>query len=194
MEETIATSSGSPHTPIPTATGGSVVPPPPPSSIRTTTIQMPTTSGSGSIPLMTSTTVPFIQNVYDTPFSYGMPCFDSNSVLTYSTLQTISLGARSSNSPLQGAVMGTNALFDAIPYSGGHIPPSSPLLEGTFQQSIEPNTNYSLFSRGNHGPSSYTTLVGSMPFSLFNAFGKNTFSSSDFSIGGNPTSGQQNPT
>jgi hypothetical protein len=43
------------------------------------------------------------------------------------------------------------------------------------------------------GLKSYMTLVGSMPFSLFGAFGNNTFSSSSFSSGGNPIFGQPNP-
>jgi hypothetical protein len=36
-------------------------------------------------------------------------------------------------------------------------------------------------------------LVGSIPFSLFGAFGNNTFSSSSFSVGGNPIFGQPKP-
>jgi hypothetical protein len=90
--------------------------------------------------------------------------------------------------------MGTTAPFKSIPYGGGHIPPPSPSLGGMFQQPIGPNANYSLFSGGSHGPSSYMTLVGSMHFSLFDTFGNNTFSSSSFSTGGNPVFGQQNPT
>jgi hypothetical protein len=87
-----------------TTTGGGIVPPPPPPPVRTTTVPTPMTSGSGSIPLMVLTTVSFTQNVTGAPFSYGMPDFDSNSVLTYSTLQTMGLGAGSSNAPLQGSV------------------------------------------------------------------------------------------
>jgi hypothetical protein len=89
--------------------------------------------------------------------------------------------------------MGTTSPFNAIPYGGGHIPPPSPSLGGAFQQSIGLNTNSSLFSGGSHGPQSYMTLVGSMPFSLFGAFGNNAFSSSSFSVGGNPIFGQPNP-
>jgi hypothetical protein len=37
-------------------------------------------------------------------------------------------------------------------------------LGGVFQQLICPNDNYSLFSGGSLGPSSYTTSVGSMYF------------------------------
>jgi hypothetical protein len=193
MEENVATSSGSPRTPVTTTTGGGIVPPPPPSPVRTTVVPTPTTSGSGLIPLTASTTVSFTQNMTGAPFSYGMPDFDTNSVLTYSTLQTMGLGAGSSNAPLQGSAIGTTAPFNAIPYGGGHIPPPSPSLGGAFQQPIGPNANYSLFSGGSLGPSSYTTSVGSMSFSLFGAFGNNTFSSTAFPTGGNPSFGQQNP-
>jgi hypothetical protein len=176
MEENVATSSGSPRTPIMTATGGGIVPPPPPPPVRTTTVPTPTTSGSGSIPSTDFNHCSLHSEcMTGAPFSYGMPGFDSNSVLTYSTLQTMGLGAGSSNAPLQGSVMGTTAPFNAIPYGGGHIPPPSPSLGGMFQQSIGPNANYSFFSGGSLGPSSYMMLVGSMSFSLFGAFGNNIF-------------------
>jgi hypothetical protein len=55
------------------------------------------------------------------------------------------------------------------------------------------NANYNLFGAGSLGPSSYTTSVGSMSFSLFDAFGNNAFSSAVVSAGGNPGFGQQNP-
>jgi hypothetical protein len=123
-----------------------------------------------------------------------MSSFDSSSVITYSTLHNISLGARSSNDPLQVYGVGTTSPFNAIPYSGGHIPPPSPSLRGAFQLSIGPNTNYSWFSGGSHGPQSYMTLVGSIPFYLFVVFGNNAFSSPSLSTRGNPMFGQQNPT
>jgi hypothetical protein len=53
--------------------------------------------------------------------------------------------------------------------------------------------NYSLFEAGSLGPSSYTTMVGSMSFSLFDTFGNNVFLSVIISVGGNPIFGQQNP-
>jgi hypothetical protein len=115
-------------------------------------VQTPTTLGSGTIPSMTLTIVPSIQNVSGAPFSYGMSGFDSSSFLTYSTLQTIVLGAGISNAPLQGSVMGTTTPFNVIPYSGGHIPPPSPSLGGTLQQPIGPNAKSSLFSGVSHGP------------------------------------------
>jgi hypothetical protein len=74
---------------------------------------------------------------------------------------------------MQGYTRGTLVPFNAIPYGGGHIPPSSPSLGGAFQQPIGMNVNYRLFGEGILGPSSYTTLVGSMSFSLFNMFGNN---------------------
>jgi hypothetical protein len=162
MEENVATSSRIPRTTIMTTAGGGVVPPPPPSPIKTMAVLMPTTSGSGLIPLKTSTTVPFIQNVSGATFSYGIPGFDSNLVITYSTLKTMGMGKGSSNAPLQGSIVGTTASFNSIPYGGDHIPPLSPFLGGAFQQPIGPNANYSLFSGGRKGHSSYTTLVGSM--------------------------------
>lgn len=100
MEENPATSTRSPHTPILVVAGGGVVPHPPPSLVNTTIVQSPTTLGNGSIPSMTLTTVPSIQNASGAPFSYGMPSFESNSVITYSNLQVLGMGEGSSNAPL----------------------------------------------------------------------------------------------
>jgi hypothetical protein len=97
MEENVATSSGSPHTPISATTTGGILPPIPPSPVQTTVVLTPSTSGSGLIPSSAATTAPFTQSATGPPFSYGMPGFDSNSVLTYSTLHTMGLGERSSN-------------------------------------------------------------------------------------------------
>jgi hypothetical protein len=72
MEETSDTLFGSYDTPISDATEGGVVPPFPPLSVRTMVFQTPTTSGRGTIHLMTLTIVPSIHNAYDTPFSYGI--------------------------------------------------------------------------------------------------------------------------
>jgi hypothetical protein len=87
---------------------------------------------------------------------------------------------------------GTSALYNAFPYNGGHIHPSSPLLGGAPQQLISPNMNYNLFEAGIQGPHSYTTSLGSMSFSLFSAFGNNSFLSAVISAGGNPGFGPQN--
>jgi len=88
--------------------------------------------------------------------------------------------------------MSTNVPCNAIHYGGGHIPPPSPSLGGAFQQPIRPNSNYNLFGGGSLGTLSYTTPVGSMPFSLLGAFGNNDFSSVSFSTWGNPNFGQKN--
>jgi hypothetical protein len=177
MEENAATSSGSPHTPSTAATTGGVPPPNSPSQVQATMVSTASTSGSGLIPSMAAITAPFTQSATGPLFSYGMPNFDMNSVLTYSTLQTLGLGAGSSNAPLQGSMGGTSAPYNAFPYGGGHIPPSSPSLGGASQQPTWPNMNYNLFRVGSQGPSSSTTLVGSLSFSLFEMFGNNTFSS-----------------
>jgi hypothetical protein len=127
------------------------------------------------------------------PFLYGMPDFDKNFFLTYSTLQAMGLGEGSSNTPLQGSMGGTAATYNAIPYDRGHIPPSSPSLDDASQQPVGPNMNYNLFVVGSLGPYSYTTLVGSMSFSLFNAFDNISFSLAAISAKGNLGFGQKNP-
>jgi hypothetical protein len=53
--------------------------------------------------------------------------------------------------------------------------------------------NYNLFGEGSQGPSSSTTPMGSLSFSLFGMFGNNAFSSAAISTGGNPGFGSQNP-
>jgi hypothetical protein len=81
---------------------------------------------------------------------------------------------------------GTPAPFKSFPYRGGHIPPSSPSLGGTHQQSAGPPAHHSLLGAGSQGPPSHNMPVGSTPFSLFGVFGNNAFSSVTFSTGGNP--------
>jgi hypothetical protein len=51
---------------------------------------------------------------------------------------------------------------------------------------------YDLSGAGSQGPSSSTTLVGSLLFFLLGVFGNNAFSSVSISIGGNPGFGSQN--
>jgi hypothetical protein len=167
MEENVATSSGSPHTPSTTVTTGGIPPPNSPSQVQTTMVSTASTSGSGLIPSMVAITTPFTQSATGPPFSYGMPDFHTNSVLSYSTLQTMGLGAGSSNAPLQGSMGGTSAPYNAFPYDGGHIPPSSPSLGDASQQPVWPTMNYNLSGAGSQGPSSNTTQVGSLSFSLF---------------------------
>jgi hypothetical protein len=112
-------------------------------------------------------------------------------ILSYSTLQTLGLGVGSSNAPLQGPIGGTSTPFNAFPYGGGHIPPSSPLLGGAHQQSTGPNANHNSFGAGSQGIPSHNMLIGSTSFYLFSAFGNNTFSSAAFPIVGN--SGYRQP-
>jgi hypothetical protein len=122
---------------------------------------------------MTSTIVhtSTVQNTFVTPFSYGMSGFDISLTLTYSTLQTTGLGVGSSTTPLQGSLRGASALYNVVPYGGGHIPPPSPSLGGSFQQPYGLNASSILFSGGIQRPQSYMTLVGSMSFSLFALLG-----------------------
>jgi hypothetical protein len=102
------------------------------------------------------------------------------------------LGVGSSNAPVQGSNVSTSDSSNAIPYGGGHIPPLSPSLGNAFEQPIGSSANYNFFGAGRLGLSSYKTLVGSMSFSLFDAFGNKSFSSAAVSVGGNPSFGQQN--
>jgi hypothetical protein len=193
MEENVATSSESLHTPSTTATTGGILPPNPPSLVQTIVVSTTSTSGNGIIPSMVATTTPFKQSKTHPPFSYGMLNFDMNSVLTYSTLQTMGMGEGSSNAPFQGFMGGTSASYNSIPHGGSHIPPSFPSLDCSFQPLVEPNMNYGFFGVGNLGPSSYTTLMGSMSFSLFNMYGNNAFSPAIILAEGNPGFGQHNP-
>jgi hypothetical protein len=57
------------------------------------------TSGNDSILSMVVITNLFNQSVIGPPFSYGMPGFGMSIVLSSSTLQTLGLGAGSSNAP-----------------------------------------------------------------------------------------------
>jgi hypothetical protein len=151
------------------------------------------TLGNCLIPSMAVITAPFTHSETGPPFSYGIPGFNTNFVLSYSTLQTLGLGAGSSNTPLKGSMGGISTPYNAFPYGGGHIPPLSPLLSNAHQHSIEPNVNYSFLGAGSQGLHSYSMSIGSTSFSLFNAFGNNAFSSVVVSTGGNPGYGQQNP-
>jgi hypothetical protein len=148
---------------------------------------------SGPIPSLAATTTPFTQSATGPLFSYGMPSSGTSPVLSYSTLQTLGLGAGSSNTPLQGPMGGTSTPFNTFPYIGGHIPPLSPSLGGAHQHSVGPNTNHNSFGVGSQGPPSHNMPVGSTPFSLFDAFGNNTFSSAAFLTGGNLDYRQPNP-
>jgi hypothetical protein len=149
-----------------------------------------TTSHSGLIPSLAAATTPFTPSATGPPFSYGMPSLGTSPVLSYSTLQTLGVGAGSSSASLQGHMGSTPSPFNSFPYEGGHIPPSSPSLGGLHQQSIGQPTHNSLFGAGSHGPPSHSMLVGSTPFSLNEKFGNNNFSSTAFQTRGNPIFGQ----
>jgi hypothetical protein len=105
-----------------------------------------------------------------------MPGFGTSTVLSYSTLQTLGLGAGSSNA----------TPYNTFPYGGGHIPPLSPSLDGDHQHSTWPNTNYSLFGAGSQGLPSYNIPFGSTSFSLFDTFGNDAFLSATVSTEGQP--------
>jgi hypothetical protein len=152
-----------------------------------------TTSHSGPNSSMVAATTPFTPSATSPPFSYSMPSSGTSPALTYSTLQTLGLGAGSSNAPLQGHLGGTPVPFNAFPYAGGHIPPLSPSLGGPHQQSTRQPTHTSLFGAGSQGTPAHSMLVGSTPFSWNRTFGNNTFSSTAFPSGGNPIFGQSTP-
>jgi hypothetical protein len=137
-------------------------------------------------------TAPFTQSETGPPFSYEMPVFDTNYVLSYSTLQNLGLGAGSSNASLQGSMGVTLAHYNTFSYGGGHIPPSSPSFDSAHQHFAEPNINHSLFGVGSQALPSCSIPLVSTPFSLFDAFGNNAFLSAVISAGGNPGYGQKN--
>jgi hypothetical protein len=87
----------------------------------------------------------------------------------------------------------TSTSFNAFPYRGGHTPPSSPSLGGAHRHSTKPNTHHSSFGVGSQGLPSHRMPVDSTPFSLFDVFGNNTFSSAAFPTRGNIDYGQPNP-
>jgi hypothetical protein len=152
-----------------------------------------TTSHSGSKPSLAAATTPFTPSAIGPPFSYGMPSWGTSHVLSYSTIQTLGLGVGSSSAPLQGNMGGTPIPFNAFPYGGGHIPPLSPSLGGSHQQSTGQTTHNSLFGAGSQGPPLHSMPVGLTPFSWNVTFGNNTFSSDAFPTGGNPIFGQSTP-
>jgi hypothetical protein len=144
------------------------------------------TSHSGPIPSLVAATTPFTPSATDPPFSCKMPSSGTSPVLSYSTLKTLGLGVGSSSAPLQGHMGGTPTPFNAFPYGGGHIPPSSPSLGSSHQPSTGKPTHNSLFGEWSQATPSHGMLVGLTSVSLNGTFGKNTFSSATFTIGGNP--------
>jgi hypothetical protein len=152
-----------------------------------------TMSHSGLIPSITAATPPFTPSVTGPPFSYGMPSSGTSSSLTYSTLHTLGLGARSSNAPLQGQLGGIPIPFNAFAYVGGHISPLSPSLGGLHQQSAGHPAHTSSFGAGSQGTPAQIMPVGSSPFVWNETFGTDTFASTAFPSGGTPIFGQSTP-
>jgi hypothetical protein len=190
METNVVSSSGNSLIPTTVVTIGELTPPNPSSSVRATMVSAVTTSHSGPNPSVATATTPFTPSATGPPFSYGMPSSGTSHALSYSTLQTLSLEAGSSIAPLQGHLGGTPVPFNAFPYGRGHIPPSSPSLSGSHQQSARQPTPNSLFGAGSQGPPAHSMPIGSTPFSWNRTFGNNTFSLATFPTGGNPIFGQ----
>jgi hypothetical protein len=127
--------SGNSSIPITVVTTGEASPNLPLSVVWATTVSTATMSHSGPTPSIAAATPLYTPSATSALFSYGMPSSGTSPVLTSSTLQTLGLGAASSNAPLQGQLGGIPIPFNAFPYAGGHIPPSSPSLGGSHQQS-----------------------------------------------------------
>jgi hypothetical protein len=138
-------------------------------------------------------TAPLSQSATCPPFTYKILGFDPNVVLFHSTQPTLSLGAGSSNTPLQGSTRGIPSPYNYFPYGGGHIPPVFPTLGSAHQQSVGPSMNYGSYGVDSQGLPSNSQSVGSTPFSLFSAFSNNAFSSVAFPTRGNSSYGQLNP-
>jgi hypothetical protein len=189
METNVVTPSGNSSIPTTVVTTGESSPNLP-SSVRATMVSTTINSHSGPNPSLAAATTPFTPSAIGPPFSYGIPSSGTSLVLSYSTLQTLGLGATSSSAPLQGHLGGTPVPFNVFPYAGGHIPSSSPSLGGSHQQSTGQPTHNSLFGARSQGPPSHSMLVGSTLFSWNKTFGNNTFSSTAFPAGGNPIFGQ----
>jgi hypothetical protein len=156
METNDVTPFGNSLIPTTVVTTGEISSPNPPSSVRATMVSTTTTSHSGLIPSLVAAITPFTPSATGPPFSYRMPSSGTSLVLSYSTLQTLVLGEGSSSAPLQGHMGSTPSLFNSFPYGGGHIPPSSPSLGGSHQQSVGQPTHDSLFGAGNQGPPSHS--------------------------------------
>jgi hypothetical protein len=189
MATNTVTSSGNSSIPTTIVTTGEASPNLP-SLVRATTVSVATTSHSGSTPSITAATPPFTPSATGPPFSYGMPSSGTSHALTYSTLQTLGLGAGSSNAPLQGQLGGIPVPFNAFPYTGGHIPPSSPSLGGLHQQSAGQPAHTSSLGSESQGTPVQTLPVGLSPFVWNETFGNNTFASTAFPSGGTPIFGQ----
>jgi hypothetical protein len=193
MEPNTVTSTGISSIPIIVATTGEASPNLPLSTVWATMVSAATMSHSGPTPSITTATPPYTPSVTGPSFSYGMPSSGTSPALTSSTLPTLRLGTGSSNASLQGQIGGIPIPFNAFPYVGGHIPPSSPLLGGLPQQSVGSPTHTSPFGVGSQGTPAQTLLVGSSLFVWNEMFGSNTFASAAFPSGGTPVFGQSTP-
>jgi hypothetical protein len=163
------------------------------SVVRSTMAPAATSSQSGPTPSIVAATNPFTSSATGAPFSYGMPSSRTSPALTNSTLQTLGLGAESSNAPLQGQLGSILFPFNAFPHAGGHIPPSSPSLGGPHQQTVGQPAHTSSLGAASQGQPAQTLPVGSSPFSWNGAVGNNTLTPSAFPSGGTPIFGQFNP-
>jgi hypothetical protein len=187
------TSSGNSSIPITVTTTGEASSNLALSAVRATMVSAVATSHSGPTPSIAAPTPPYIPSVTGASFSYGMPSSGTSPVLTSSTLQTLGLVAGSSNAPLQGQLGGILVPFNAFPYIGGHIPPSSPSLSGLHQQSAGKPAQTSPLGAGSQGTPAQTLPVGSSPFIWNGMVGNNTFASTAFPSGGTPIFGQSTP-
>jgi hypothetical protein len=118
METNAATSLGNPHIPSTTITTRCFPPPNQPSPVWTTMVLIASTSGNGLILSMAAITAPFTQSATCPLFSYEMPGFDMNSILSYSTLQTLGLG------------QGDQMLLCKYPWGEFQLPITLSLTEG----------------------------------------------------------------
>jgi hypothetical protein len=190
MEQIIPT--GTSSIPITVVTTGEASPNPP-LVVRSTMAPATTSSQSGPTPSIAAATNPFTSSATGSPFSYGMPSSGTVPALTSSISQTLGLGAGSSNASLQGQPGGTHAPFNAFPYAGGHLPPSSPSLGGPHQQTAGQPSHTSSLGAASQGQPAQTLPVGPSPFSWNGAGGNNTLAPSAFPSGGTPIFGQSNP-
>jgi hypothetical protein len=190
MEQIIST--GTSSIPITVVTTGETSPNLP-STVQATTVSAATTLQSGLTPSIVAATPLYTPSATGAPFSYGMPSSGTCPALTSSISQTLGLGAGSSNAPLQGQPGGTPASFNAFPYAGGHIPPSSPSLGGPHQQTAGQPAHTSSLGAASQGQPAQTLPVGSSPFFWNGAVGNNTLTLSAFPSGGTPIFGQSNP-
>jgi hypothetical protein len=188
------TSSGTSSIPITVVTTGDTSPNLPLSSVWATMVSAATASHSGPTPSIVAATPPYTPSATGPPFSYGMPSSGTSPVLTSSISQTLGLGTGSSNASLQGQPRDIPVPFNAFPYDGGHIPPSSPSLGGLPQQSARLPAHTSPLGAGSQGTPAQTQLVGSSPFIWNGMYGNNTFTSVAFPSGGTPIFGQSTPT